>query len=226
MKTNVILWVVLFTGWSLMAQTRAGEVQPYSAQQNYQIGRDLERQNQMSDAIPYYNEAIRRCMDEITNNSATADSYVILAWTLSRQQRYSEVLQWGERGLRVSTDYRLIETMGEAYFYLKNYDRSLTFFQRYVNAVPQGSNSSIAYFLIGEIYRLREQYHHADIAYTTAVTLNPNNSLWWYRLGLAREAAGTHTYAIQAYERAIKLNPNNREASEALERSRRLSLAR
>jgi tetratricopeptide (TPR) repeat protein len=209
-----------------MAQTRSGEVQPYSALQNYQIGRDLERQNQMGDAIPYYNEAIRRCMDEITNNSATADSYVILAWTLSRQQRYSEALQWGERGLSVSTDYRLIETMGEACFYLKNYDRSLTFFQRYVNAVPQGSNSSVAYFLIGEIYRLREHYHHADIAYTTAVTLNPNNSLWWYRLGLAREAAGSHYYAVQAYESALKLNPNNREASEALERSRRLAAAR
>jgi tetratricopeptide (TPR) repeat protein len=216
-----MLWIMLGTGLSLAAQTGSEEIQAYSAQQNYQIGRDLERQNHLNDAVPYYNEAIRTCMDEISNNSATADSYVILTWTLSRQQRYSEAVQWGERGLGVSTDYRLVETMGEAYFYLKDYDHSLTFLQRYVNVVPQGGNSSLAYFMIGEIYRLRKHFHHADMAYTIAVSLSPNNSLWWFRLGEAREAASGPSYAIPAYEQALKLNPQNREASEALERSRR-----
>jgi tetratricopeptide (TPR) repeat protein len=175
----------------------------------------------MGDAIPYYNEAIRRCMDEISSDTATAESYVILTWTLARQARYSEVIQWGERGLRANTDYRLIETMGEAYFYLKDYERALNFMQRYVNVVPQGSTAATAYFFVGEIYRLTQRFLHADIAYTTAVKLNPNNSSWWYRLGLSREAAGERVQAIQAYEQAIKLNPRDQQTRDALDRARR-----
>jgi tetratricopeptide (TPR) repeat protein len=203
----------------VFAQTSA--IQPYSALQNYQIGRDLEDMNQMDGAIPYYNEAIRCCMDEISSDTATAESYVILTWTLARQGRYSEVIQWGERGLRANTDYRLIETMGEACFYLKDYERALNFMQRYVNAVPQGSTTATAYFFVGEIYHLNRRFLHADIAYTTAVKLNPNNSSWWYRLGLSREAAGERTQAIKAYEQALKLKPRDQQILEALDRARR-----
>jgi tetratricopeptide (TPR) repeat protein len=218
-----MLFVLCLVNQSVFAQTTASVsgFQPYSALQNYQIGRELEGRNQMNEAIPYYNEAIRRCMDEISSDTATSESYVILSWILARQERYSEVIQWGERGLRANTDYRLIETMGEAYFYLKDYERALSFMQRYVNAVPQGSATATAYFFVGEIYHLTGRFFHADIAYTTAVKLNPNNSSWWYRLGLSREGAGERVHAIKAYEQAIKLNPRNQQARDALERARR-----
>jgi tetratricopeptide (TPR) repeat protein len=160
-------------------------------------------------------------MDEISSETATSESYVILTWILTRQERYSEVIQWGERGLRANTDYRLIETMGEAYFYLKDYERALNCMQRYVNALPQGSTTATAYFFVGEIYHLTQRFFHADIAYTTAVKLNPNNSSWWYRLGLSREAAGEPVQAIKAYEQAIKLNPRNQQARDALDRATR-----
>lgn len=222
MKLCTIFFVLYLVSQSMFAQTTASVsgFQPYSALQNYQIGRELEGRNQMNEAIPYYNEAIRRCMDEISSNTATSESYVILTWILARQERYSEVIQWGERGLRANTDYRLIETMGEAYFYLKDYERALSFMQRYVNAVPQGSATATAYFFVGEIYHLTRRFFHADIAYTTAVKLNPNNSSWWYRLGLSREGAGERVHAIKAYEQAVKLNPRNQQAHDALERVR------
>jgi tetratricopeptide (TPR) repeat protein len=113
--------------------------------------------------------------------------------------------------------------MGEAYFYLYNYPESLRFMQRYVNALPQGDRASVAYFFIGEIYRLQGQYLHADIAYTTALRLEPGADLWWYRLGSVREASGDIAPAIEAYERALRLNPNYREATEGLARVRRLN---
>lgn len=223
MKLCTMFFVLYLVTQSVFAQTTGSVlgVQPYSALQNYQIGRELEEKSRMNEAIPYYNEAVGRCMDEISNDTASSESYVILTWTLARQGRYSEVIQWGERGLRVNTDYRLIETMGEAYFYLKDYERALNFMQRYVNAVPQGSTTATAYFFIGEIYHLKQHFFHADIAYTTAVKLNPNNSSWWYRLGLSREATGERVQAIKAYEQAVKLNPRNQQARDALERAGR-----
>jgi tetratricopeptide (TPR) repeat protein len=195
---------------------------PLNALQTYYVGRGLEAQNRMEEAMPYYNTAIRMCLDEISQKKATPNSYVTLTWTLQRQQKYAEVITWGERGLRANADnYRLMEVMGEAYFYLDDYERSLSSMQRYIASLPAGDRISVAYFFIGEIYRLRGRFRHADIAYTTAVQLEPNLPLWWYRLGLARESAGEYAPAIEAYERALKLNPHYREANAGLERSRR-----
>jgi cytochrome c-type biogenesis protein CcmH/NrfG len=113
--------------------------------------------------------------------------------------------------------------MGEAYFYLRNYDDCLRFMQRYVNSLPRGERSSVAYFFIGETYRVQRKFQHADIAYTTAVRLEPGVALWWFRLGSVREAAGEFAPAVEAYEQALKLNPNYRDASEGLIRARRSS---
>lgn len=189
---------------------------------NYRTGRDMESRNRMSEANSYYNEAIRICNNEISGNTARADTYTTLTWTLQRQKKYAEVISWGERGLRLFADeYRIMETMGEAYFYLDNHDLSLRYMQRYLNYAAQGERASVAYFFIGEIYRYRNQFRHADIAYTTAVRLEPNISLWWYRLGTVREAVEDYSQAIEAYGRALRLTPYYPEASEGYARSRR-----
>ena len=189
---------------------------------NYRTGRDLESRNRLSEAQVHYTETIRICYDEIVRDVANSDTYTAMTWALQRQQRYQEVISWGERGLLLHADeYRILETMGEAYFYLDNFDESLRFMQRYTNSVPQGERSSVAYFFIGEIYRYKGLFHHADIAYSTAVRLEPYAALWWYRLGTVREAARDFLQAANAYEQALRLNPDYQEANAGLERTRR-----
>jgi tetratricopeptide (TPR) repeat protein len=213
--------IFLFCVAPVFSQTGQNAARP-DALRSYRIGRDLESRDRMDEANQYYNEAVRICMEEISQNSANMDSYTVLTWTLQRQRKYAEVITWGERGLRINAnDYRIVETMGEAYFYLDRYDDSLRSMQRYVNSVPQGERTSVAYFFIGEIFRYQKKYHRADIAYTTAVRLEPNSALWWYRLGSVRESAGELSPAIEAYQRALRLNPNYREATEGLTRSQR-----
>jgi tetratricopeptide (TPR) repeat protein len=188
----------------------------------YRTGRDLESRNRMSEAEYYYNEAIRISVEDISRNAANRDTYAALTWALQRQRRYQDVITWGERGLRLYSDeYRVMETMGEAYFYLDNWNESIRFMQRYTNSVPQGERTSVAYFFIGEIYRYKGLYYHADIAYSTAVRLEPNVALWWYRLGSVREAAGDISQAATAYERALRINPDYQEAINGLSRTRR-----
>jgi len=196
------------------------------ALQNYRIGRDLETRSRFEEANVYYNQAIRLCMDELNRNNSNMDSYTILTWSLLRQRRYTEVINWGDRALRINPgDYRIVETMGEAYFYLNDYEHSLIMMQRYAASMPRGDRASTAYFFMGEIYRNQRKFLHADIAYTTAVTLEGSIYLWWYRLGTVREAAGEYPSAIEAYEKVLSLNPNYREATEALERTKRLNAA-
>jgi tetratricopeptide (TPR) repeat protein len=188
--------------------------------QNYRAGRDLESRNRMSEADAYYSEAVRICQSEVSRSAATRETYTVITWALERQTKYADVITWGERGLRLFSDeFRIVETMGEAYFYLGDYDRSLSYMQRYTNALPQGERVAVAYFFIGEIFRLRQKYRHADIAYTTAVRLDPGSALWWYRLATVRESAGDRDQAIEAYQRALRLNPTYQEASAGLSRA-------
>jgi len=210
----------IFLVFQAEAQTPDGAgTQSMSAFQNYQRGRDLEAQNRTSEANTYYNEAIRICLDEVSHNAASRITYTVITWTMQRQGRYADVITWGERGLRIYPDeYRIVETMGEAYFYMGNYQRSLSFLQRYTNVLPEGERAPTAFFFIGEIYRLTQRYHHADIAYTTALRMEPNIALWWYRLASVREQINDRTLAIEAYQQALRHNPNYREARDGLAR--------
>jgi tetratricopeptide (TPR) repeat protein len=212
----VCLFLIAF---ELQGQTTGTAAQPLTAIENYRRGRELESQNRASESAVYYNEAIRLCQDEITRSVANRTTYTVMAWTLQRQGKYSEVITWGERGLRLFPDeYRIIEIMGEAFFYLGNYERSLLYMQRYTNALPEGERVSVAFFFIGEIFRLTQRYRHADIAYTTALRFEPGIALWWYRLASVREQIGDRTPAIDAYQRSLRLNPNYREARDGLAR--------
>ena len=189
---------------------------------NYRYGRDMESRNRLPEAQYFYGEAVRISNEEISKNAATRDTYVALTWSLQRQRKYADVITWGERGLRLFSDeYRIVEIMGEAYFYLEDYDESLRFMQRYANSEPRGERAGVAYFFIGEIFRLRKQFHHADVAYTMAVMLESSIALWWFRLGSVREANEDFPQAVQAYERAIRINSNYRDALDGLARSRR-----
>jgi tetratricopeptide (TPR) repeat protein len=210
----------VFSASAVFTQTGTSRNTGPSALQSYRLGRDLEAQNRLQEADFYYTEAVRVSGGEIAGNTATGDSYTVLTWALQRQEKYADVIVWGERGLRLYGDeYRIVETMGEAYFYLGDYGNSLKFMQRYVNLDPRGDRVSVAYFFCGEIYRMRQQFRLADIAYTTAVRLEPNLALWWYRLGSVREAAGDNAPAAEAYRQALRLNPAYREAAGGLERT-------
>ncbi|MDR0556851.1 MAG: tetratricopeptide repeat protein [Treponema sp.] len=217
----LFLLFLLIVVYALGAQTSPKP----DALQQYRIGREREAQNRLSEANRYYNEAVRICRVEIDQKIATADSYTVFTWALQRLKNYREVIAWGERGLALyPNDYRLNEIMGEAYFYLDDYEKSLASMQRFVNAfanAPRNNDRvSTAYFFIGEIYRLEGKYQRADIAYSVAVRLEPNIALWWYRMGLAREAFGEYALAQEAYQRVLRINPLFTEATAAIARIR------
>lgn len=189
------------------------------ALKSYRLGRDLEARGRLEDAAARYDEAIAICTQEIEQNATNMDSYTVLTWALLRQQKYRDVVDWGSKALKVNqNDYRVVESLGEAYFYLDDYKESLRNMQHYVDAAPQGERVSTAYFFMGEIYRIQRRYLHADIAYTTAVRLEPSIALWWYRLGLAREGAGEYLSAAVAFERAVSLKADYKDAQDALAR--------
>ena len=186
----------------------------------FRTGRDLEAAGRADDAAAAYRRSIEICRDDLAANSRNMDAYTIYGWALVRLNRHQEAVDLGLEALKISNDVRVIQTMGEAYFYLRNYRESLRQMERYVDAAPRGDRVSTAYFFIGEIYRIQGQFNKADIAYSQAVFLEPALPLWWFRLGSVREQVGDKPGARTAYERAIRLRPDYREATEGLARVR------
>ncbi|MDR2343884.1 MAG: tetratricopeptide repeat protein [Spirochaetaceae bacterium] len=210
----IIVWVA--------PQAAFSQTKPDAAE-IYRSGRNLENQGNMEAANAKYSEAVTICLDEISAGSGTMDSYAVLTWALQRQKKYNDVIRRGNEALNIRLDYRVMETMGEAYFYLGNFEASLRCMQRYITNISNGDRTSVAYFFVGEIYRLQKKYHYADIAYTAAVRLSPDMALWWYRLGSVRESAGEYQFASEAYAQAVKIDPTYTQAASGFERTRRES---
>lgn len=208
---------------SLVQENAQRAVQPspvkLDALELYREGRDLESAQRYADAQKKYQKSAEVCREEIKENSRNIESYVVLGWSLIRLEQYSEAIKISNTALAISPkENRITETLAEAYFYLDNYTESLKLFEQYVNALPNGDRASTAYFFIGDIYRLKGKYEHADIAYSIAVRKSPGIALWWYRLGMVREMAGKKEEAKIAYGKALEYRPIYQEASDALRR--------
>ena len=168
-----------------------------------------------------YERAVQICRNEITETPGNLDSYVVICWSLIRLGRYDEALRYARtaRGLN-RFDGRVVEILGEIYYFQGRNNEALQYFQEYVSLNPEGQRIELVYYYMGEIYIRQGKFRHADIALSTAVHWMPGNAAWWARLGYARENAGDLLEAISAYERALSLNSQLTDARRGLERVR------
>lgn len=167
-----------------------------------------------------YKESIQVCEEELKENPNRVESYVVMCWSLVKNKQYAEAEQRATEGLVISPyDLRLIESLGEAKYYLGKNQSAMEQFQRYVaNASESASRLGTAYYYMGEIFIKQARYQHADIALSSAVKKEPLLDSWWVRLGYAREMAGNYKEAAVAYDEALKLNSSSYEATRGRER--------
>ena len=168
-----------------------------------------------------YEEAIRVCREELEIMPKRMDAYVVMGWSLLQLNRYDQAIEEARRGYAISpSDFRIIEILGEAYYYKGNNQLALNFLEQYAVLAPTGDRIDKVYYLMGEIFIRLEEYNHADISLSTALYHSPSIATWWSRLGYAREMAADYKWAIDAYEKALQLNAGFTEARRGIERVR------
>ena len=168
-----------------------------------------------------YEEAIKICKADIAANPSNLESHVVLCWSLVNLGRYEESRNYALAGRNISRyDPRIIEILGEVYYFQGRNNEALQYFQEYISLAPQGNRINNVYYYVGEIFIRQGQYRRADIALSTAVYFMPRNAYWWVRLAYARENAGEYRTAIAAYEHALTLNENLADARKGLERTK------
>jgi tetratricopeptide (TPR) repeat protein len=201
MKKTVSAILFLFFGFVLFAQQKPDALREY---RNGNFERSVEI-----------------CRAEIASNPNNLESHVVICWSLISLRRYEEARTFALAGRGISRyDPRIIEILGEVYYFQGHNNDALRCFQEYVNLAPQGSRIDAVYYYIGELFIRLGKFYHADIALSTAVYYMPRNADWWARLGYARESAGEYAEAIGAYEKALALNARLASARAGLERTR------
>ena len=157
------------------------------------------------------------CKDDIAADPNNLEAHVVLCWSLVHLGRYEESRNYALAGRNISRyDPRIIEILGEVYFFQgRNYE-ALQYFQEYISLAPQGDRLNSVYYYIGEIFIRQGHFRRADIALSTAVYYMPRNAYWWVRLAYARENAGEYRSAMAAYEQALALNENLSDAQKGL----------
>jgi tetratricopeptide (TPR) repeat protein len=168
-----------------------------------------------------YESAIRICRADIAANPNNLESHVVLCWSLVHLGRYEESRTYALAGRNISRyDPRIIEILGEVYFFQGRNHEALQYFQEYISLAPQGDRLNTVYYYTGEIFIRQGHFRRADIALSTAVYYMPKNAYWWARLAYARENAGEYRSAMAAYEQALELNDNLGDARKGLVRVR------
>lgn len=166
-----------------------------------------------------YYEAIQVCRAELIQLPSNMDSYVVMGWSYLALQQYDNVIENANKALSIRRwDNRILETMGQAYYYKQEYGTALEYFQEVVAILDPGYWMARAYYFMGLTYIKLEEYHHADISLVTALDMAPENPYWWSRLGFAREQSGALFLSLDAYTKAIQLDAAQEEARLGLQR--------
>lgn len=166
-----------------------------------------------------FEEAVKICKADIAADPANLESHVVLCQSLVKLGRYEESRSYALAGRNISRyDPRIVEILGEVYYFQGRNNEALQYFEEYISLAPQGERINSVYYYTGEIFIRQGQFRRADIALSTAVYYMPRNAHWWARLAYAREHAGEFQSAAAAYEQAVALNENLAGARRGLDR--------
>lgn len=180
--------------------------------------------SQKPDALELYRsgaweEARQVCLNEIAENPQNIESYVVLCWSLLALGRYADASLYGLKAYdNVRRDPRIVESLGEANYFMGKNEDALKYFQSYVNMLPDSTKLGQIYNYMGELYLRMERWNHADMAFMTALQYNPGNARWWSRMAYSREMAQDWAWALEAYDAALRLDSTLTDAKLGRER--------
>ena len=140
-------------------------------------------------------------------------AYNNLGAVLVQSGKFREALEPLQKSLEFSSDGQAYSNLGIAYFYLKDYDKAISAYEKAVQLVPTSDmftgNLAEAYSLIGQKDRSQTTFEQAiSLAYKD-LRVNPRDASTKGRLGLWYGKKGDFQQALKFITEARALDPNN-----------------
>ncbi len=106
-------------------------------------------------------------------------------------------------------DHNLLEMLGFAYFYKKDYDNAVKFLEESIRI----EESSSALSKLGEIHAMRKDYPAAESYIGRALHINPRSKGSYFTLALIEEAKSDVRAAIVYYKKELENYPDDYRSS-------------
>lgn len=140
-------------------------------------------------------------------------AYNNLGAVLVQSGKFREALLPFQKSLEFSADGQAYSNLGIAYFYLKDYDKAISAYEKAVELVPTSDmfvgNLAEAYDLVGQKDRARATFEKAISLAYEELRVNPRDGSTKGRLGLWYGKKGDVQQALRFITEARALDPNN-----------------
>ncbi|WP_126650366.1 tetratricopeptide repeat protein [Chryseobacterium aureum] len=122
--------------------------------------------------------------------------------------KYTEVIDTGEKLLKNHADVNVMNDMGQAYFYIKEYHQCISLYKMLEEMGVQ--NESIFYFMALS-YRELKDYHNAVIYAQKTIdeAISDHTTLYYAALAGIYEAKNQYNDAVTAYKRGLTFGASN-----------------
>ncbi|MDD3594734.1 MAG: tetratricopeptide repeat protein [Candidatus Gastranaerophilales bacterium] len=146
-------------------------------------------------------------LSAVIKNSPSSEAYELLADTYTKEENYTNAVNYYEKALKVSSDKSKIYTKtGVAHYYAGNYALAETCFKK---AIKADENNYLAYTNLGRVYSDNDNLQLANQNYKDSLAINPLVAKTWAYLS-ENEIKRKNYFLATEYLTPIKLiNPNS-----------------
>lgn len=126
----------------------------------------------------------------------------------NRLGKYQEVIETGEKLLKIHADANIMNEMGQAYFYVKNYQRCVDLYKTLEDMGMQ--NEGTLYYMALSYRELKDYDHAAMYAQKTIdEAISDHTVLYYAALAGIYEAKNQYNDAATAYKRGLTFSTSN-----------------
>ncbi len=179
---------------AVASMRQAVEKEPRNAEFHYWLGKALEKNNSLYEAIAAYEDAVRL-------NSRYAQAQRALGWTELERHRFKKARQWFAKYQKMEpTDFSIYVDIGESYTRQNKDTQALKAFQK---ALGHDPNDVQAILQIGKILSRQGKEAQAAKKFERVIELEPTNSEAWCLVGISRSQRKVTVSARQALDTCI-----------------------
>lgn len=122
--------------------------------------------------------------------------------------KYQEVIETGEKLLKINTDPNIINDLGQAYFYVKDYHKCITMYKTLEELGVQ--NEGTLYYMALS-YRALKDYNNAAIYAQKTIdeAISDHTTLYYAALAGIYEDKNQYNEALESYKRGLTFGQSN-----------------